>query len=212
MLLLLLSLFSNSRKLAAFFFFLLFLPGRGITGLVWIFKWEPSRDSQEGEGCHLWRNSILKDLSQSYGVWTLHQLLALSTELRPRCWKTGALCQGFSYIKSAQPEGLQRANLKNAQNTFFCCLFVLFHSHKKRLFLWTGYKSHPQEESITLKNLGKIKPPWLGASWPRILIWLFFSFSFSKITNKLMRKATSILERLVSFSTYPQRYQGLCDK
>ena len=33
-----------------FFFFLLFLPGRGITGLVWIFKWEPSRDSQEGDG------------------------------------------------------------------------------------------------------------------------------------------------------------------
>lgn len=43
---------------------------------------------------------------------TLCQLLAIFTELRPRCWKTGTLCQGFSYIKSAQPKELQRANLK----------------------------------------------------------------------------------------------------
>lgn len=162
LLLLLLSLFSNSRNLAAFFF-LLFLSGRGITGLVWTFKWEPRRDSQGGDGVTCGGIAFskisrkLQSMNSPPALGPFHGAQAQMLENR-------SPCQGFSYIKSAQPEGLQRANLKKAQNTFLCCLFVLFHSHKKRLFLWTGYKSHPQEESITLKNLGKIKPPWLGAS------------------------------------------------
>lgn len=80
---------------------------------------------------------------------------ALAKRLRTR-----PLPQARAFVKSAKPKVLQRTKLKNAQNTFFGCLFILFCSHKKLLFLQTSYKARPQEESITLKNLGKIKPPW----------------------------------------------------
>ena len=124
--------------------------------------------------CHLWRNSILKGLLKSYRAWLSASSWPFSRSSGPDAGKQEPSAKGLATSNQLNPKNCRGQTWKKTQNTFFCCLFVLFHSHKKRLFLWTGYKSHPQEELITLKNLGKIKPPWLGASWPRILIWLFF--------------------------------------
>lgn len=141
LLLLLLSLFSNSRNLAAFFF--LFLSGRGITGLVWIFKWEPRRDSQEGDGVTCGGIAFskisceLQSMSSPPALGPFHGAQAQMLENR-------SPCQGFSYIKSAQHEGLQRANLKKAQNTFFCCLFCFIPTRN-------GY-SYELDTSLTHKK------------------------------------------------------------
>lgn len=177
------SWFSNSRNMVAF------LPGRGITCLVWIYKLKPSSDSQEGDGNPYGRVTIWKISSLKLQSMTLCKFLALSEELRPRCWKQEPCPkQGpRSNQLSLKGHGEQTWKMPRTHSSA-ACLSVSFPQETVILTNWLqglptrriNNLKEPRENKTTLETQSQ----GLGLGHDDPGFWLGFFFLFLLKDNK----------------------------